>query len=190
MIYNLLIDIADRTTDSGIFEEPLGIDEVKSYLRLEGFIDNQESLATDFDDDDVLISELITSARLRFEEYTGLSFIPKKWEIEFDNYAGNFPIPMGPVNEVIELLDSEGNEIVASDYKLSSNKSVLKYPEGGEMVMTYEGGFINLPATLKNAMLKEIAYRYINRGDVNVDGISREAQMLASTYKQSFTWLG
>jgi len=39
-------------------------------------------------------------------------------------------------------------------------------------------------------MLKEVAYRYMNRGDVNVDGISREAEVLASSYKTSTTWLG
>jgi len=39
-------------------------------------------------------------------------------------------------------------------------------------------------------MLKEIAYRYINRGDINVDGMSREAMVLASSYKQPLTWLG
>lgn len=190
MNYNLLIAISDQTTDSGIFEEPVGIDEVKSYLRLEGFIDNQESLATDFDDDDVLISELITSARLRLEEFTGLSFMPKKWEIEFDNYAGNFEIPMGPVTQVFELLDSEGNVIEATDYKLTVNKSALKYPTWGEMQMTYEGGYANLPKGLKEAMFKEIAYRYINRGDINVDGLSKEAQILAAPYKQTLTWLG
>jgi hypothetical protein len=56
--------------------------------------------------------------------------------------------------------------------------------------MLYDAGYITLPKRLKDAMLKEIAYRYENRGDVNVDGISKEATMLASTYKTTITWLG
>lgn len=189
MYYNLLIDWSDQTNESGIVE-PLTVQEVKDYLRLEGFIDNTESLATDFDDDNTLISELITSARLRLEEYTGLSFIPKTIEIEFTNGSGNFAIPFGPVNEINSLEDSEGNTITASEYELSINKRVLKYPTWSEMVLNYEAGYVTLPKALKEAMLKEVAYRYINRGDINVDGMSREAMVLASNYKTADTWLG
>ncbi len=89
MLYNLLIDWEDQTEESGI-TEPLTVQEVKNYLRLEGFIDNSESISSEFDDDDVIIEHLITSARERLEEYTGLSFIPKTWEIELTNLCGGF----------------------------------------------------------------------------------------------------
>ena len=189
MYYNLLIDWEDHTSESGIVE-PLTVQEVKDYLRLEGFIDNTESLATDFDDDNTLIAELITSARLRLEEYTGLSFIPKTWEIEFTNESGNFEIPFGPVNSINFLKDSEGDTIAAADYELSISKRVLKTPTWSELVLNYEAGYATLPSNLKEAMLKEVAYRYINRGDLNVDGMSREAMVLASSYKTAITWLG
>ncbi len=188
MNYNLLIDLADITGESGIFEEPVAIDEAKSYLRLEGFIDTTESLSTDFQDDDLLISELIVSARERLEQYTGVSFIPKTWKMEFDNYAGMFYIPNGPVISVTSLEDSSGNLI--DDYVLTANNSAIKSPKWGEMVMVYEGGYVNLPRALKEAILKEVAYRYINRGDINVDAISNEAMALAAPFKQSITWLG
>lgn len=190
MIYNLLIDIRDVTDSTGNYLEPVSIDEAKSYLRLEGFIDTTESLSTEFDDDDKLISQLIVSARQRLEQYTGLSFINKKWEMEFDNYAGNFAIPNGPVIYIEELLDSEGNVISSTDYKLTSGYSILKYPTWGEMIMTYYGGYENLPSALKEAILKEVAYRYINRGDINAEGISKEAMALATPFKQVDTWLG
>lgn len=189
MYYNLLIDWEDQTAESGIVE-PLTVQEVKDYLRLEGFIDNTESLATDFDDDNTLIAELITSARLRLEEYTGLSFIPKTWEIEFTNESGNFEIPFGPVNSINFLKDSEGDTIAAADYEMSISKRILKTPTWSELVLNYEAGYTTLPSNLKEAMLKEVAYRYINRGDLNVDGMSREAMVLASSYKTAITWLG
>jgi hypothetical protein len=84
-------------------------------------------------------------------------------------------------------------ESLASDeleFTTSSNKRILKSPQYGNLVMLYDAGYITLPKRLKDAMLKEIAYRYENRGDVNVDGISKEATMLASTYKTTITWLG
>ena len=102
MNYNLLIDWEDQTEESGI-TEPLTLAEVKNYLRIEGFIDSTESISSEFDDDDDLLQEIITSARERLEEYTGLSFIPKTYQIEFTNLAGNFMIPFGPVIEIHAL---------------------------------------------------------------------------------------
>jgi hypothetical protein len=55
--------------------------------------------------------------------------------------------------------------------------------------MKYEAGYTVLPKGLKDAMYKEVAYRYINRGDENVDWISKEAMALASKYKTT-NWIG
>ena len=55
--------------------------------------------------------------------------------------------------------------------------------------MNYDCGYIDLPKGLKDAMYKEVAYRYINRGDENKEGMSREAMVLASKYKTA-NWLG
>ena len=188
MLYNLLIDWEDQTNESGL-TEPVTVEEVKNYLRLEGFIDSSESISSEFNDDDVLIANLITSARERLEEFTGLSFIPKTWQIEFTNLAGNFEIPFGPVNTINTVLDDEGDSISTDDFTTSLNKRVFKTPTYENMVMTYEAGYTTLPKGLKDAMLKEVAYRYINRGDENVDGMSREAMVLASKYKTD-NWIG
>lgn len=188
MLYNLLIDWEDQTNESGI-NEPVSVEEIKNYLRLEGFIDSSESISSDFNDDDALIAQLITSARERLELYTGLSFIPKTYEIEFTNLAGNFEIPFGPVNEVNGVWDAQGESISTDNYTLSNSNRLFKYPNYEEMVMNYESGYIVLPKGLKDAILKEVAYRYMNRGDENVDGISREALVLASKYKTD-NWIG
>jgi hypothetical protein len=55
--------------------------------------------------------------------------------------------------------------------------------------MKYESGYPILPKGLKDAMYKEIAYRYINRGDENKEGLSKEAMVLAAKYKTS-NWVG
>lgn len=188
MLYNLLIDWEDQTNESGI-TEPLTVNEVKNYLRLEGFIDSTESLSSDYDDDDDLISDLITSARERLEEYTGLSFIPKTFEIEFTNLSGNFEIPFGPVNQILNVKDDEGDSISTDNFDISLNGRLFKHPNYENMTMQYECGYANLPKGLKDAMYKEVAYRYINRGDENVDGLSREAMVIASKYKTA-NWIG
>lgn len=188
MLYNLLIDWEDQTNESGIVE-PLTVNEVKNYLRLEGFIDSSDSIPSDFDDDDALIADLITSARERIEEFTGLSLIPKTLEIEFTNLAGNFEIPFGPVTTILNVKDDEGDSISTDDFDVSLNGRILKNPKYENMTMLYEAGYTDLPKGLKDAMYKEVAYRYINRGDENKEGMSREAMNLASRYK-TVNWLG
>jgi uncharacterized phiE125 gp8 family phage protein len=188
MLYNLLIDWDDQTNESGI-NEPLTVEEVKNYLRLEGFIDQSDSIPSDFNDDDAIIETLIRSARERIEEFTGLSLIPKIWEIEFTNLAGGFEIPFGPVTTIINVKDDEGDSISTDDFEVSLNGRILKWPKYENMTMLYEAGYVSLPKGLKDAMYKEVAYRYINRGDENVDGMSREAMNLASRYKTT-NWLG
>jgi len=186
--YNLLIDYKDVTADSDI-TEPLTVQEVKDYLRLEGFIDDSESLSSDFTDDDTLIGELITSARVRLEDYTGLSFIPKTMEIEFTNLAGNFVIPFGPVNSITTLTYSDEDLTAITEYTTTNNLSKLKTPLNENMIMTYEAGYSTLPKGLKLAMLKQIAWDYTNRGDERKD-LAMDAMVQASNYKEVGTWLG
>lgn len=184
MLYNLLIDWKDHTVD---ITEPLTVQEVKDYLRLEGFIDNSQSLSSNFNDDNALIGDLIISARERLEEYTGLSFVPKTLEVELTNLCGDFEIPYGPVNSIVYLKDNEDTSI--TDYELSLNKRLLKTPKLTNMTLKYEAGYEVLPLGLKDAMYKEVAYRYINRGDENKEGLSKEAMVLAAKYKTA-NWLG
>ena len=118
-----------------------------------------------------------------------MSFIPKTWEIEFTNLAGNFEIPFGPINTIEYLRDDEGDSLSTDDYKMSFSNRILKYPNWENMTMKYESGYPILPKGLKDAMYKEIAYRYINRGDENKEGLSKEAMVLAAKYKTS-NWVG
>jgi uncharacterized phiE125 gp8 family phage protein len=170
-------------------DDVVTVTEMKNYLRLEGFIDQSESISSEFNDDDNIIEELIVSARERLEEYTGLSFVPKTIEIEFTNLAGGFEIPFGPVTTILYLRDSEGDSISTDDFEVSLNGRILKDPKWQNMTMQYECGYSVLPKGLKEAVMKEVAYRYINRGDENVDGLSREAMVLASKYKTA-NWIG
>ncbi len=183
--YNLIIDYVDVTTDSNV-TEPVTLQEVKDYLRLEGFIDDSESLSTDFDDDDTLIEELITSCRERLELFTGLSFVPKSYDVELTNLAGYITLPFGPVNNITSVEDINGTALT---YTVTNNKAKLKTPVQENLIVTYDCGYSSLPKALKEAMMKEIAYRYENRGDVANEGLIQAAINLASPYKEVSTWL-
>ena len=182
--YNLIIDYTDTTGSPA--DEPLTVQEVKDYLRLEGFIDDSESSSTEFDDDDTLITELIQSTRERLELFTGLSFIPKSYEVELTNLAGYIALPFCPINDITSVEDVNGTTLT---YTTSNNLSKLKTPVQANIIVTYDCGYATLPKALKEAMLKEIAYRYEHRGDEENSGICQAALNLASPYKEVSTWL-
>jgi len=179
--------IVYTTTGGATSTEPVTIQEVKDYLRLEGFIDDIDSPSSDYDDDDEIISDLITSARQRLEAFTGLSFIPKTYQIEICNLAGNFAIPYGPVTEILSVEDTSGTALT---YTTTINLSKLKTPVQDDIVIEYVCGYAVLPKGLKEAMLKEIAYRYTNRGDEVTAALCVQAINLASPFKEVGTWLG
>lgn len=185
--YNLLIDWEDVTGDSGVYEEPVSISEAKDYLRLEGFVDDEDSPSSDFDDDDRFLSEMITSARHRLEMWTGLSFIPKTFEIECTNLAGNYKLPFGPVTSITSVTNTDDTSL---DYTTTRNLSRLKTPLQENIIVTYEAGYTDLPKALKQAILMEVAYRYEHRGEEFDDkGICQAALNVAAPYKEVDTWL-
>jgi uncharacterized phiE125 gp8 family phage protein len=190
MLYNLLIDWKTLSNTSP-WTEPVQLQEMKDYLRIEGFITSPLNTQSAFLDDNLLIESMIVSARERMEEFTGLTLRRRSFQIEFTNLAGNFEIPFQPVNSISYVYDDEGDSISTDDFEVSLNNRLFKYPLWPNLQMIFEAGYSEqtIPKGLKEAIMKEVAYRYINRGDENVDGLSKEAMNLAARYKTT-NWLG
>ena len=182
---NRLISFKETTAASGV-TEPLTLQEVKDYLRLEGYLDPSDSTATEYDDDDDLIESLITAARERVEMFTGLSLVPKTMEIEFDNELGNFKLPFSPVNSITSVTDADGNDLT---YELDVTESIILTALGLNIRAEYEVGYTSVPAALKASMRQEIAYRYEHRGDEDIKGLCDAALVLCSQFKEVDTWL-
>ena len=167
---NYYLEPENITDESDLGTEPVTLQEVKDYLRLEGYTDTDESTAddlSDFDFDDDLIEDIIIpAARQMAERITGLSFIPKTLRVTIYNSSGNMEIPFGPVREIISLYDSEEVEILDTVYKINGGAFPrLSYPKYCGMVITYDAGYVTLPKALKLELLRLIAYMYENRGD-------------------------
>lgn len=187
MNYNAVISVDDITDESGVFEEPVSLEELKDYLRLEGFVDIDESTAddlSDFDFDDRLLTEIIKTSRELIEETAGISILPKTLEAVITNLCGMIEIPYGPVTSVIELLDEDDEEITSDSYKVVGNKwKNLKYPCYKHMKITYETGYDKLPMGLKLDVMRLAAYMYENRGDDPT--IQKFAFQIASKYSRN-----
>jgi uncharacterized phiE125 gp8 family phage protein len=140
--------------------EPLSVDEVKAYLRIDG---NTE---------DALITSMIKSARTTAEKYMGLSLISQKWKLSFDDIcAQEIELPYGPVVgiDLVKLYDAQNAETTFSTgnyYLTSGNLSIYfrEIPSSQRVEIIYSTGFGAsagaVPELIKQGILAHIAFMY------------------------------
>lgn len=160
-MYNYTID--HTLVNDGAIVEPVTVAEAKQYCRV----------TNDVEDD--LFEDLITQSREAIEKATGLSLVPKIATVWFSNLAGMYQLQFGPVTEITELFNAEGDEIAPANFKfIGGQYPMLQRPYWTDLKAVYKCGFANgaLPKELKIAMLDQINYGYENRGmDVDDMGV-------------------
>ena len=185
MGYNEIYSIIDVTDDSGDYEEPVSIDEMKDYLRLEGYIDDDESTSddlSDFDFDDMLIADMIRAAREQIEKISASTIIHKTWQAVINNYR-KLELPRGPIQSIVSLEDVDG--VAITDYTtigVFGDRIFLKSPNQCEMTITYTAGYDVVPASLKIDIMRLVSYMYENRGDDA--SIQKFASALSGKYRR------
>lgn len=177
--YNLIRNTMDISSESAGSIEPATLEEVKSYLKLQGFIDDNDSTPVDdFADDDDLIEELTTTARQLLEQELGISIINKELESIVTNLAGGQQLPYGPVRGITSITDEHGEEIDEDNIKLRGD--YLDCPRQCNMKVRYSAGYDAVPIALKTEIKRIVAYLYENRGDVDgLDGYKFSASVYA-----------
>ena len=149
--YNYLIDYSLEY--SGTVVEPVTLAEAKNYCRVST---NQ---------DDALITDLITQAREAIEKATGLCIVPRIVNIWFNNPSGGFQLPYGPITYFMGLQDQNNNSVSEDNYNLRGGQyPSLVYPIWNGLSATYQSGFDCVPKDLKIAILDQIDFDYENRG--------------------------
>jgi uncharacterized phiE125 gp8 family phage protein len=192
--YNLVHSIEDISSGSGEIVEPVTLEEMKAYLRLEGWDSSGE-----FDFDDALILSMITDARIFCEKKTGCSLIPKTIAAYITNGLGMLSLPAGPVTGTVSIVNEADITIDPATIKLFGTKfPQLKLPIGKLMVATYEAGYSGIdesgganpiPEGLRNAIKAHVAENYEHRGDEQ-DTIPafKMAATLCKPYIKYATW--
>lgn len=160
---------------SGPAVEPISLDEMKAYLRI--------------DDDDVtqddLIAGLVRAARLMVEAASRRILIEQSWRVVLDRWpiGGTILLPLSPLIAVdgIKVTDRSGNasDIPASAFETDGfsdppRVAVAGAPEPGkprngisiELRAGYGAAPEAVPATLKLAIRILVAHWFENRGDV------------------------
>jgi uncharacterized phiE125 gp8 family phage protein len=158
-------------------DEPIDLAEAKLHLRI------------DHDDENTLISNLITLARQEIERLTGLCLAEQSWILTYDRWPGReIKLPIWPVVMVdgISYLDEEGTStpIDEDDYLLdtfsrparivlaknASWPGVELWPVNGVQITLTAGynmdgctGSEEMPMRYRQAMLLMIGHYYENR---------------------------
>lgn len=177
-------------------EEPLELDEVKDYLKV------------DHDYDDALIAELITTARIMAEKELRRALLTQTWEYSLDGVPGSYDgsylpsdwpwslipagkgyleLPLPPLQSVDSVsyydLDNVSHTFSTSNYSVSTRSTPGKiYLNNGcvwpselrsheSMVVKYIAGWTypgQIPAAIRMGLKRWVAYMYQNRGDENI----------------------
>lgn len=173
--------------------EPLGLEEMKTYLRLE------------HDDDDALVQALITTARELCETFTGRALMVQKFSLQMDRWPSaqdpqwwdgvrdgvaidrslnSIDLPRAPVTVIdsVVVYDDLGGsrEYSSAHYYLDSHgmrhRFCLRHqapvPQGsksaGAIEILFTAGYasaLDVPQALKQGMRQIVAHLYEHRGD-------------------------
>jgi uncharacterized phiE125 gp8 family phage protein len=128
-------------------------------------------LIVSHNDDDALITQLLTAIRMHVEAITKLCLIPKTITLIAELY-GSMKFPRTPMETIVEVLIKENGAYVllATDqYELDAG--MLTSKRIGRHKIVYDAGYSAtaeagpVPEDIILAMKEEIAYRYDHRGD-------------------------
>jgi uncharacterized phiE125 gp8 family phage protein len=153
--------------------EPVTLDEAKAHLRV------------DTADDDALITALISAARARAEWHTGRAFVTQSWTLWLDGWPGIIEIPLPPLQSVASVtayaLDDSATVLDAATYQVDTASSPARLtlkPNASPPValrrinavaIAFTAGYgdagSDVPAPVREAILKIAANFYVNRGD-------------------------
>lgn len=162
--------------------EPVSLAEAKAYLRI------------DTNDEDALISGLITAAREYCELFQNRAYLTQTWELSFDCFPPMpIKLPRPPLVSVesVKVIDTTGAETTLdpSDYIVDTDSepgriafaygkcwpSVTLQPVNAVKIR-YTAGYDDakkVPQSVKQAMLIYIAHRYENPDTDDVPEVVR-----------------
>lgn len=141
---------------SDMVAEPVSLTEMKQWLRVDTFVQSEDSL----------IIRMISSARQSLEKYTGCGFGVKSYEMIKD-IDDEFMLPYGPlimVNSVYKKTGINTWDLLVKnvDYEIIGD-SIHVYSSGTYKV-NYQAGFSTLPESLCADIKTVVSYMFENRG--------------------------
>jgi uncharacterized phiE125 gp8 family phage protein len=166
--------VRDIAVLSDTVSEAITLAEAKNYLRV------------DYSEDDALIEALITSARVRLEQYAGVAMTQRNLQVVA--FMSEFiELPYVPVGVLLSVEYWNGQDWLTLEegdyYTLGTNTMkvyTVSYP-GGEYRFTYTCGYCDPTPTMRTACFKMLADLYEYR-ESSVES-SRPSANLTTAYE-------
>jgi len=157
--------------------EPISVSECKNYIRI------------DTSADDTLLGIMITAARKNAETLIGRDIIAKErtmWVNLWENFIDErINLLFGPVDEVTDVFDSNGDPITFSVFGIK-DKSVKLDQVAQNFTIVYTTSGIN-DSLIKQALLQIVSTYYDNRTDfvvgASVNEIPSGSKEILNGYK-------
>jgi uncharacterized phiE125 gp8 family phage protein len=177
--------------------EPVSLDDAKAHLKV------------DITDDDALIGNLIAAARARAEWHTGRALVTQSWKLWLDQWPCNgiIEIPLPPLQSVVSVtayaLDDSATVLDAATYQVDAVSAPARLnlkPNASPPValrrinaiaIAFTAGYgdagSDVPAPVREAILKLAANFYVNRGDATAVTPTEALALLAPYRMVSLT---
>lgn len=162
--------------------EPVTLAEAKNWIKVET------------DDDDAIITMLITAARQYCEGYIGQSFVERTVTAIVVNElvlnGRGIRLPYGPMGAMVSITDINGFVLDITSYKIIGESFFqISSPVSSWLECIYTAGYAVLPKQFKTAILEEIAWLYQHRGDevLNITPLNPIVQMILKPYRSHAT---
>lgn len=156
--------------------EIITLGDVKNYVRI------------DSDDDNAIITNMITQARIWCENYISRDIVAKNRTYYMDSTSGLFDLPFAPV-ATIESVTVEGEAATYTEYGLDDLSIELDGGPSNNVKITYTTAGLN-DGLIKQALLQMVSNLYDNRADfvtgTIVSDIPTNVKNILSGYKTMF----
>lgn len=189
-----------QLVDNSEFDEPVTLDEVKAYSRID----------LDYSADDNDLSMFISAARVRIEAQINVGLANRDVILQWDGSWTE--LPLSPTGDIISVTGKDGDidpeDYTVSDYQAKSigingicgtsglnffyhTSGVVEisgnrnYNNDVMYSVAYNTGYVELPKALKMAMLAEVDYLFKQKGQPDENLISSAALLLCASYSRN-----
>ena len=163
--------------NSTLGNEIITAQDVKDYVRI------------DTNEDDALIGQMITQARIWCENYISRDIVPKNRTYYLPTTNGLFDLPFAPIASVVSVLIN-GAAAQYTEYGLDDLSIELDGGPADNVKVTYTTTGLN-DGLVKQALLQLVSTYYDNRADFsvsngNLDKVPTDVKNILAGYKTMF----
>jgi len=154
--------------------EPVTTAEVKLWAKIE------------HDDEDAVISSLITSSRIELERYLKRALITQVWREFYDQIQQPIYSPLVPLTALSVAVEDDAGNYIETEAVVKFDQSTgrvrvsdaVGYGALDSVQVTYTSTVTGLKSNLRAALLELVSYRFYNRGNIVSSAIPATVQAM------------